>query len=129
VALLPLPTNARNLHRLRRLFRHDIYRRCYPNALGTEAYLERLAPLLAANPRWFDEEVAKLAAELAKTQHYVYASRDKRYEFDAIPSLPAEADDGPGTVLRGDAASATSGEPTVGGLDAEADRVAQERRR
>jgi hypothetical protein len=135
VALLPLPTGAKNLHRLKRLFRHDIYRRYYPNAPGTEVYLERLKPVLAANPRWFDEEVAKLAAELARTPHYVYASRDKRYEFDAIAALPIETDDSGGAALQGDEAFAKSAPAADGGAVAPASDaggavggVAEERR-
>jgi hypothetical protein len=93
VALLPLPSGAHNLHRLKRLFRYDIYRRYYADAPGTEGYLERLRPVLHANPRWFDDEVAKLAADLAQTPHYVYGSRDKRYAVEAIPPLAAETDD------------------------------------
>jgi hypothetical protein len=78
VALLPLPNGAGNLGRLKPLFRYDIYRRYYADTPGTEAYLERIRPLIAANPRWFDDEVAALAAELSKTPHYVYSSRDKQ---------------------------------------------------
>ena len=121
VALLPLPTGPRNLQRLKRLFRYDIYRRYYADVPGTDGYLERIKPLLAADPRWFDQQVAALAEELARTPHYVYGSRDKRYEVDAIPALMAEADD----ALQADGASATSaGRPP----DA-APGAAQERRR
>lgn len=110
VALLPLPTGPRNLQRLRRLFRYDIYRRYYTDAPGTEAYLERLRPLLAADPRWFEQQVAALAEELARTPHYVYGSRDRRYAVDAIPALAAEVDD----ALQADGASARSAErPTA----------------
>lgn len=78
VALLPLPNGAGNLSRLRPLFRYDIYRRYYTDVMGKDDYLERIRPLIAANPRWFDDEVAALAAELSKTPHYVYSSRDKQ---------------------------------------------------
>ncbi|MGD9762911.1 MAG: hypothetical protein AB7V27_04265 [Candidatus Binatia bacterium] len=117
VALLPLPTGPRNLQRLKRLFRYDIYRRYYPQAPGTEAYLERIRALLTANPRWFDQEVEKLAAELSQTPRYVYGSRDKRYELDAIPPLLVEPDDFPATAdsaLRVDPASATSADDPGG---------------
>jgi hypothetical protein len=110
VALLPLPNGPRNLHRLKRLFRYDTYRRYYPNAPGTEAYLERIRPLLAADPRWFDTQVAELAEQLARTPHYVYGSRDKRYEVEAIPALAAEVDD----ALQADGASARSPERPAG---------------
>jgi len=93
VALLPLPTGAKNLQRLRRLYRYDVFRRYYPNAPGTQAYLERIQATTSSNPRWFDDELAKLAEELSKAPHYVYGSRDKRYLLDAIPPLLAEADE------------------------------------
>jgi hypothetical protein len=106
VALLPLPTGPRNLQRLKRLFRYDIYRRYYADAPGTDVYLERIRPLLAADPRWFDQQVAGLAEELARMPHYVYGSRDQRYAVEAIPALAAEADD----ALQADGASARSAE-------------------
>jgi hypothetical protein len=91
--LLPLPTGAKNLQRLRRLYRYDVYRRYYESSPATEPYLARIQALMATNPRWFDEELAKLTAELSTATHYVYGSRDQRYLLDAIPALLAEADD------------------------------------
>lgn len=93
VALLPLPTGPRNLQRLRRLFRYDIYRRCYGDVQHLDGYLDRTQALIAANPRWFDEQVALLSAQLEARPHWVYGSRDKRYALDAIEALPAEAED------------------------------------
>lgn len=92
VALLPLPTGPRNLGRLKKLFRYDNYRRYYEGAPGTEEYLASIQERLAAEPRWFDEELVRLAEELEKTPHYVYGSRDKRYEIDTIPALLADTD-------------------------------------
>jgi hypothetical protein len=123
VALLPLPTGARNLHRLKRLFRYDIYRRYYPDAAGTEGYLERIKALLAANPHWFDEQIATLVSELGRTLHYVYGSRDHRYEVEAIPPLPAEPDEPAGggdAALQRSSPSATGVEPTAGEAPADA---------
>ncbi len=116
VALMPLPTGATNLHRLKRLFRYDTYRRYYPDAPGTQPYLERIRPLLADNPRWFDEQVSGLAAELAKMPRYVYGSRDKRYEVDAIPALAAETDDA--ATLQPEGASGTHAARSPGGAPA-----------
>lgn len=77
VELLPLPTGPANLQRLKRLFRYDNLRRYYPGVGGAGDYLERMKIQLASNPKWFEEEVAALGVELAKTPHYVYSSRDK----------------------------------------------------
>ncbi len=77
VELLPLPTGPGNLQRLKRLFRYDNLRRYYPGVGGAGDYLERMKTQLASNPKWFEEEVAALGVELAKTPHYVYSSRDK----------------------------------------------------
>ncbi len=111
VALLPLPTGAKNLQRLKRLFRYDIYQRYYPGAPGTEAYVGRMRAQLAATPRWFEEELARIGAELDTAQHYVYGSRDRRFAVDAMPALPAEADEPlphAEPVLRADGGSAKS---------------------
>ncbi|HXC50810.1 MAG TPA: hypothetical protein VN634_08005 [Candidatus Limnocylindrales bacterium] len=93
VALLPLPTGAKNLQRLKKLFRYDIYRRYYDDVPGLDAYMRAIHDRIAANPRWFDEEVAQLAARLEASPHYVYGSRDKRYELETIPALLAEAEE------------------------------------
>ncbi len=93
VALLPLPTGGRNLQRLRRLFRYDVYQRYYPDAPGTERYLDEMRERLRSNPNWLEGELVRLAAELEKNPHYVYGSRDRRFLVDAMPALPAEAED------------------------------------
>jgi hypothetical protein len=78
VELLPLPTGPGNLQRLKRLFRYDNLRRYYPGTSGADGGIPRAHPAqLARNPKWFEEEVAALGVELAKTPHYVYSSRDK----------------------------------------------------
>jgi GNAT superfamily N-acetyltransferase len=93
VALLPLPTGAKNLARLKRLFRYEIYRRYYSDVAGLDEYQKRVQALLAANPRWFDDELVKIGKRLGESPHYVYGSRDKRYELETIPALLAEAGD------------------------------------
>ena len=95
VALLPLPTGGKNLHRLKKLFRYDVYQRHYGNPPGSEQYRDEMRARLAANPRWFEDEIARLAAELEKNPHYVYGSRDRRFLVDAMPALLAEIDDAP----------------------------------
>ena len=62
VALLPLPTGARDLKRLKPLFRYDVYRRHYGPGPATDAELNGpIAAAVAANPRWFDEQLAQIA--------------------------------------------------------------------
>ena len=95
VALLPLPTGPENLPRLRRLFRYDIYQRHYPEAPGTGGYLASMRARLAENPRWFDEELVRIAAALAATPRYVYGSRDRRFAVDAMAALLADRDEAP----------------------------------
>jgi hypothetical protein len=100
VALLPLPTGAKDLKRLKPLFRYDVYRRHYGVGPATEAYLSGpVAEKIAANPHWLDEELARIAAELSKTRRFVYASRDKGFDPEAptesshteAPAVPPEA--------------------------------------
>lgn len=93
VALLPLPNGPTNLQRLRRIFRYNIYQRYYPNAPGTAEYMESIKKRFADNPRWFDEELARCAAEVGRTPRYVYGSRDRRFIMDAMPALVADADE------------------------------------
>jgi len=81
VSLLPLPTGASDLKRLKPFFRYDVYRRHYGASLATDAYLESgIAETIAQHPHWYEEKVAAIAAELAKTSRWVYANRDKGYD-------------------------------------------------
>jgi hypothetical protein len=96
VALLPLPTGAHDLKRLKPLFRYDVYRRYYGSGTGTDEYMASpTAQAAAKNPGWFDEQIAAIATELAKTQRFVYASRDKNFDPEVPPPLePAAAGGG-----------------------------------
>ena len=88
VALLPLPTGPKDLKRLKPLFRYDVYRRHYGPGPATDPYLHGgIAEQIAANPHWLDEQLARIAEELAKTPRVVYASRDKGFDPEA-PSEP-----------------------------------------
>jgi hypothetical protein len=90
VALLPLPTGPQDLRRLRPLFRYDVYRKHYGPGLATGDYLSGpVARAAAADPRWADAQIAAAAAELARTQRWVYASREKTFEPEAPPEPPA----------------------------------------
>jgi hypothetical protein len=84
VSLLPLPTGANDLKRLRPLFRYDVYRRHYGPSLATDTYLKSgIAQEIAGHPHWFDEKLAAISAELGKTSRWVYASRDKSFDPEA----------------------------------------------
>ncbi len=92
VALLPLPTGARDLKRLKPIFRYDVYRRHYGPGPATDAVLNgEIAAAVAANPHWLDEQLAGISAELAKTPRWVYASRDKGFDPDAPEDPPSGA--------------------------------------
>jgi hypothetical protein len=87
VALLPMPTGAHDLKRLKPLFRYDVYRRHYGPSAATDAVLNGpVAAAVAANPHWLDEELARISTELAKTARWVYASRDKGFDPEAPPA-------------------------------------------
>jgi hypothetical protein len=86
VALLPLPTGSHDLRRLRPLFRYDVYRRHYGPGPATDAVLQGpIARAVGRNPHWLGEQLAGIAEVLAKTQRYVYASRDKGFELGEPP--------------------------------------------
>jgi len=90
VALLPLPTGAHDLRRLKPIFRYDVYRRHYGPGSTTDAVLQgEVAAAIAANPHWYDEQIARIAEDLAKTSRWVYASRDTVFEPDATEEPPA----------------------------------------
>jgi hypothetical protein len=92
VALLPLPTGARDLKRLKPLFRYDVYRRHYGPGPVTDPYLQGpVAAALAANPHWLDQELARIAGDLGATSRWVYASRDKDFDPEAPEEPPATA--------------------------------------
>ncbi len=95
VALLPLPTGAKDLKRLKPLFRYDVYRRHYGPGPDTNAFLQSgIAETLAANHHWLDEQLARIAAELARTPRFVYASRDKGFDPEIPESTPPAAGTG-----------------------------------
>jgi hypothetical protein len=94
VALLPLPTGPRDLKRLKPIFRHDAYRKHYGPGPKTDAVLQGpIAQALAANPQWLDQELARIAEELAETPRWVYANRDRDFDPEPGDELPAGARD------------------------------------
>lgn len=85
VELFPLPSGPRDLGRLKRLFRYRVFQRYYPESPETLAYLAQARERVTANPRYLDEEIAKIAGELEKRPSYVYANRDRGFTWDGLP--------------------------------------------
>ena len=79
VELLPLPTGAKDIARLRRLFRYSVYNRYYRGSSPavTEYVTGPIRAQLLQSPKWLDEQIASIARELELRPHFVYASRDK----------------------------------------------------
>jgi hypothetical protein len=86
VDLLPLPTGARDLQRLKRVFRYDIYQRHYAADRATRDYVARVRGCIAQNPRWLDDELARIARRLETRVPYVYGSRDKDFAWEGTPT-------------------------------------------
>lgn len=99
VELLPLPSGPKDLHRLRRLFRHYVFTRHYGGAPGTKEYLESGIKERVKEAGWLDGELAKIATRLESRPAYVYASRDKGFTWEGEPittraePLPDEPDE------------------------------------
>ena len=90
VRLLPLPSGAHDLKRLKDLFRYDVYRKHYGPGPATDEYLAGpVARAAAADPHWIDVQLAAAAAEIAKTPRWVYASREKGFDPGALAEAPA----------------------------------------
>jgi hypothetical protein len=116
VQLLPLPTGAKNLNRLRKLFRHRVYTRYYPNLPTTLAYLERgIREKLAADPTYMDEQLAGIARELENRPAYVYANRNLEFTWEGLPA-PSRRD--PGRKSRRPAEHRRPGAPSTAGVTA-----------
>jgi hypothetical protein len=91
VELLPLPTSSKDLHRLKKLFRYHVYTRNYPDAPETRRYLAGgIREELAANPRYLDDAIAKIAAELDRRPRFVYGNRDKMFTWEGVSVGPQE---------------------------------------
>jgi GNAT superfamily N-acetyltransferase len=96
VELVPLPTGVKDLHRLKRLFRHQIYTRYYPEEPDTLRYLDGgIRERLAANPSYLDDEIARIAGELEARPKFVYGTRERGFTWEGLPEqrpadLPAD---------------------------------------
>lgn len=115
VELLPLPTGPKDLHRLKRIFRYSVYNKYYQNSPETKGYMESgIKEKLAQNPKYLEEELAKIAQQLEDRPHFVYGNRDKGFswEGEAIPEEPQESQDSEQTMR-------ITLPPELQGLDAE----------
>lgn len=89
VELLPLPTGPKDLQRLKKLFRHSVYRRYYKDDPGTREYVKEMKSILAARPNYLNEELARIQNELeARGQASVYGTREKDFTWDGLPVSP-----------------------------------------
>lgn len=93
VQLLPLPTGAKNIKRLRKLFRERVYALYYPNLPATHDYLDSgIKKTLASNPRYLEEALEDIARELESRPAYVYANRNQDFTWEGLPA-PRTRDD------------------------------------
>lgn len=93
VELLPLPSGPKDLHRLKPLFRYSVYTKYYPESPDIRGYLNSgIRERIAANPRYLDEELARIARELESRPPFVYGSRDKHstWEGNPVAASPSE---------------------------------------
>jgi hypothetical protein len=91
VELLPLPTGPKDLARLKKLFRHHVYKRYYRDDPQTKEYMEgEIRTHLALDPHYIDKELAKIAAELEKRPAYVYANRAREFTWEGAEAVHRE---------------------------------------
>jgi len=85
VRLLPLPTGPKDLGRLKRLYRDQVFSRYYPRL--SPAVDELLASKPRLDPAWLDEQIRAIAAERERRPHYVYANRDRDRTWEDSPDI------------------------------------------
>lgn len=88
VELLPLPTGPRDLGRLRPLWRYNAYSRYYTDNTIARTYVESVREQIRRQPRWLDEQLARIAQQLSAREHYVYANRDRGFTWEGVPDPP-----------------------------------------
>lgn len=90
VELLPLPTGPRDLTRFKRLFRYPVYTRYYGDAPMTQEYLQSgIRETLAKHPKYLEDALSRIAAELELRPPWVYANRDKDTSWEGVKLSPA----------------------------------------
>ncbi len=94
VELLPLPSGPRDIGRLKRLFRYNVYRQYYGMGPETRAYLEGpIRDQVYKSPGFLDEELRKIRTQLNDRPHYVFESRGRGFSWEGEAAAPSEAGD------------------------------------
>ncbi len=91
VELLPLPTGAKDLNRIRPLYRFSVYQKVYKGiSEAVDELLQHPDRQLLRNPAYLDYELRKLAAYLESRPRYIYPSRDKGFTWEGNPDPSPE---------------------------------------
>lgn len=87
--LLPLPTGPHDLMRLKRIWRYQAYQRYYRDSYIAREYLTSgIREQIQANPRWLEDQLSEISANLSGRPHWVYGNRDKYFTFSGAPITP-----------------------------------------
>ena len=90
VALLPLPTGAHDLKRLKPLFRYDVYRRHYGPGPATDACSPGRSRRPSRRTRTGSTSSSRASRPSSRRRRrFVYASRDKGFDPEAPRAPPA----------------------------------------
>ncbi len=94
VELLPLPTGAKDLGRIKKLFRYHVYQRHYKNSSpAVPIYLNGpMKEQMLANPRLLEDALVELKKQLEERPRYVYASRDREPTWEDTPETASDDD-------------------------------------
>jgi hypothetical protein len=96
VELLPLPTGAKDLGRLKRLYRFAVYQKYYdPEVPEVRDYLAEVRRRNEGDPAWLDAQLARIGAELEQRVRYVYPNRERDWRADDHYEPGGDSLDGP----------------------------------
>ncbi len=83
VELLPLPTGPKDLARLKRLYRLNVYQKYYdPKLPEVREYLAHVKEFIEADPDWLQREIDNIGAELERRVRFVYPNRERDWTVD-----------------------------------------------
>lgn len=92
VDLLPMPTGAHDLRRLRPLWRYRVYKLFYPEDDEAIDYLAKMRPIIGNNRRWLSERLDEIATTLEGRPPYVYQNRDRGFTWEG-EKIPEREDE------------------------------------